>query len=384
MSLLGGLTPQKFLQRHWQKRPLLIRNALPAFCDLLGREQLFDLACRDDVQSRLVVQGRRMWNVVNGPFRSRYLRKLGHGKWSLLVQDVNQVLPDAQRLLMQFDFIPYARMDDVMISCAPPGGGVGPHFDSYDVFLLQGSGQRLWQISMQKDLRLMERVPLKILKNFKPEREWVLGPGDMLYLPPRCAHNGVALNECITYSIGFRAPSAQELATHFLAFLEDHLRLKTMYRDPWLTPQQHPAQISDAMLGQAIQMLERVHWGKRDIELFLGKFLSDPKPLVIFRPPSRPLSQERFSRKCKSQGIHLDLKSQMLFRRSVMFINGEAHHPGPRAFDSLSRLADSRELKPGTTLDRKSRHLLYQWYRAGYIKLGRMPQAIASSHGKKH
>jgi len=373
MSFLGGLTPRKFLQRHWQKRPLVIRDALPAFRDMLEREQLFDLACSDDVQSRLVLQMRGMWNVIHGPFKKRYLRGLGDGQWSLLVQGVNHVLPEAQRLLLHFDFIPYARMDDVMISLAPPRGGVGAHFDSYDVFLLQGSGRRLWQISTQKDLRLIEGAPLRILKNFMPEQEWVLGPGDLLYLPPHCAHNGVALDDCMTYSIGFRAPSAQELGVQFLAFVEDHLNLKAVYRDPWLTPQQHPAQISDAMLGQTIQMLRHLRWGKRDVERFLGQFLSEPKPHVIFRAPSRPLSWQRFSRKCKTQGVHLDLKSRMLFRRDMMFINGEAHQPKRRTIVSLSRLADWRELKPGTALDHETQHLLYQWYQAGYIKIGCMP-----------
>jgi len=369
-SFLGRLTPQQFLQCHWQKKPLLIRNAIPAFRDLLKRKQLFDLACRDDMQSRLVLQKRGAWEVFHGPFTARDFRGLPNSKWTLLVQGVNHVLPQAQRLLLQFSFIPYARLDDLMISYAPPGGGVGAHFDSYDVFLLQGGGRRLCQISAQKDLRLTKGAPLKILKNFKPEQEWVLGPGDMLYLPPHCAHNGVALDGCMTYSIGFRAPSAQELATQFLIYLQDHLDIQGMYRDPGLTPQQHPAQISEAMLRQATQMLERIHWGKRDVEFFLGRFLSEPKPHVIFQPPVRPLSSKNFSRKCNAQGVHLDLKSQMLFYHDVIFMNGEAYQSGIRAFTSLSRLADGRELRPRTAFNQETQQLLYQWYQAGYIKIG--------------
>ena len=369
---LGGLTPQQFLQRHWQKKPLLIRNAFPAFRDLLKREQLFELAYRDDVQSRLVLRKRGAWEVFHGPFTARGLRGLPNSKWTLLVQGVNHVLPQAQRLLLQFSFIPYARLDDLMISYAPAGGGVGAHFDSYDVFLLQGSGHRLWQISAQKDLRLAEGAPLKILKNFKPEQEWVLTPGDMLYLPPHCAHNGVALDGCMTYSIGFRAPSAQELATQFLIFLQDHLDIRGMYRDPGLTPQQHPAQISEAMLRQATQMLGRIRWGKRDVEFFLGRFLSEPKPHVIFQTPSRPLSSKSFSLKCNVHGVYLDLKSRMLFYRGLIFMNGEACRPGRHTLASLSRLADGRELKPHTAIDKETRQLLYQWYQAGYIKIGCM------------
>jgi 50S ribosomal protein L16 3-hydroxylase len=369
-SFLGRLTPQQFLRRHWQKKPLLIRNAFPAFRDLLKRKQLFDLACRDDMQSRLVLQKRGAWEVFHGPFTARDFRGLPNSKWTLLVQGVNHVLPQAQRLLLHFSFIPYARLDDLMISYAPPGGGVGAHFDSYDVFLLQGGGLRLWQISAQKDLRLTKGAPLKILKNFKPEQEWVLGPGDMLYLPPHCAHNGVALDGCMTYSVGFRAPSAQEFATEFLIYLQDHLDIQGMYRDPGLTPQQHPAQISEAMLRQTTQILERIHWGKRDVEFFLGRFLSEPKPHVIFQQPSRPLSSKNFSRKCNAQGVYLDLKSQMLFYHDVIFMNGEAYQSGRQAFTSLSRLADRRELRPRTSFDQETQQLLYQWYQAGYIKIG--------------
>ncbi|HEY6281204.1 MAG TPA: cupin domain-containing protein [Burkholderiales bacterium] len=369
-SFLGRLTPQQFLRRHWQKKPLLIRNAFPAFRDLLKRKQLFDLACRDDMQSRLVLQKRGAWEVFHGPFTARDFRGLPNSKWTLLVQGVNHVLPQAQRLLLQFSFIPYARLDDLMIGYAPPGGGVGAHFDSYDVFLLQGGGRRLWQISAQNDLHLTEGAPLKVLKNFKPEQEWVLGPGDMLYLPPHCAHNGVAQDGCMTYSIGFRAPSAQELATEFLIYLQDHLDIQGMYRDPRLTSQQHPAQISEAMLRQTTQMLERIHWGKRDVEFFLGRFLSEPKPHVIFQQPSRPLSSKNFSRKCNAQGVYLDLKSQMLFYHDVIFMNGEAYQSGRQAFTSLSRLADRRELRPRTPFNQETQQLLYQWYQAGYIKIG--------------
>jgi len=369
-SFLGGLTPQQFLQRYWQKKPLLIRNAFPAFRDLLKREQLFELACRDDVQSRLVLQKHGAWKVSHGPFTARDFRGRSNRKWTLLVQDVNHVLPQAQRLLLQFSFIPYARLDDLMISYAPSGGGVGAHFDSYDVFLLQGSGRRVWQISTQKDLRLLAGAPLKILKNFKPEQEWVLGMGDMLYLPPYCAHNGVALDGCMTYSIGFRAPSAQELATQFLNFLQDHLDIKGIYRDPWLTPQQHPAQISDAMLRHATNMLGRIHWEKQDVVLFLGRFLSEPKTHVFFQPLSRAISSKSFFRKCNAQGVYLDLKSQMLFCHDLIFMNGEAFRPGRRAFATLSKLADGRELKPQTDFDQETRALLYQWYQAGYIKIG--------------
>ena len=201
--LLNGLSPAQFLRRHWQKKPLLARAALPQFASLVTRRDLFEMARSADTESRLILRNGRRWQVNHGPFTRRDFAQLPARNWTLLVQGVNHVLPQAQALLAQFAFIPYARLDDLMVSFAPPGGGVGPHFDSYDVFLLQGEGRRRWRVSRQRDLALVEGAPLKILRDFRAGREWELAPGDLLYLPPRCAHDGVALEECITCSIGF-------------------------------------------------------------------------------------------------------------------------------------------------------------------------------------
>lgn len=372
-NFLGGLTPRQFLRGHWQKQPLLIRNAFPRFKDLLTRAQLFELAGRDDAQARLVIQKRNGWEVVHGPLAAKNAGKLPGRNWTLLVQGINHFLPQAQRLMLQFNFVPYARLDDVMASYAPPGGGVGPHFDSYDVFLLQGSGRRRWQISAQKDLRLLPDAPLKILKNFKFEQEWVLETGDMLYLPPQCAHHGVALDECMTYSIGFRSPSTQELATRFLAYLEEHLDLDGFYRDPDLAPQPRPAQINEAMLHQAARMLKEINWNTQDIGRFLGQYLTEPKPHVVFSPPRQPLALRDFMRQIKSRGVHLDLKSQMLVYRNMFFMNGENCELVGRGRRVIAALADQRELAPRTVLDGAAQDLLYQWYGAGYIKIGRIP-----------
>ena len=207
---------------------------------------------RDDLESRLVQRQGRRWRVRHGPFGPRELQRLPRSGWTLLVQGVNHALPAAQRLLDAFSFIPYARLDDVMVSYAPAGGGVGPHFDNYDVFLLQGEGRRRWRVSRQRDLELVAGAPLRILRRFRPAREWVLDPGDMLYLPPRCAHDGVAMGGgCITYSIGFRAPDAQELGARFLDYLQDRLRLSGIYEDPGLKPQRHPGRLGDDMVRNA-------------------------------------------------------------------------------------------------------------------------------------
>ena len=200
LGLLGGLSPQLFMKRHWQKKPLLIRQALPGFKPLLSRPELFSLAGLDEVQSRLVTRpgAKEAWKLQNGPFSRKALPGLKTPQWTLLVQSVDLKVAAVQALRDQFRFVPDARLDDVMISYASYGGGVGPHFDSYDVFLLQAQGQRRWRIGKPKNLKLRDDVPLKILSRFEPEQEWVLEPGDMLYLPPRYAHEGVAVGGGVT------------------------------------------------------------------------------------------------------------------------------------------------------------------------------------------
>jgi 50S ribosomal protein L16 3-hydroxylase len=206
-QLLGGMTVQAFLRRHWQKQPLLVRHAIPGFHGLIDLDGMIELAGRDDGESRLVMRHGGRWRVEHGPFERRRFSRLPRRNWTLLVQGPDQALPAARHLLSHFDFLPYSRLDDLMISFAPAGGGVGAHFDSYDVFLLQGPGQRRWQVGHQHDLTLVEDAPLKILKRFAPDGQCLLSAGDLLYLPPEFAHDGVAVDACYTYSIGFRAPS---------------------------------------------------------------------------------------------------------------------------------------------------------------------------------
>jgi 50S ribosomal protein L16 3-hydroxylase len=369
-AILAGLDARSFLCRHWQKRPLVVRRALPQYQELVTREALLDLATRDDVQSRLVTRTGRRWNVAHGPFSRRAFARLPKSGWTLLVQGVNQLLPAAQSLLLEFDFIPYARLDDVMVSYAPPGGGVGPHFDSYDVFLLQIAGTRRWRVSRQRDLALVDNAPLKLLRRFRPTREWRLAPGDMLYLPPQVAHDGIAADECLTASIGFRAPGAYELAARFLDFLQDELALEGIYRDPDLKLQQRPAQIGSAMLRQVANMLDRIEWNERDVLAFLGQYLTEPKAHVVFERPTRPLSAAAFARRVLRHGLRLDLKTRMLFRGRVVFMNGERCGLGAGAARLLTRLADRRCLAPPLRLDGEAAARLYQWYRSGYIVPG--------------
>jgi 50S ribosomal protein L16 3-hydroxylase len=367
---LGGHAVAEFLRRHWQKRPLLARNALPEFAKAVRRETLFALAARDDLESRLVERQGRRWRVRHGPFDPSELARLPRSGWTLLVQGVENALPAARALLDRFAFIPYARLDDVMVSYAPAGGGVGPHFDDYDVFLLQGEGRRRWRVSRQRDLELVEGAPLKLLRRFRPQREWTLGPGDLLYLPPRHAHDGVAVGgDCITYSIGFRAPAAQELAIHFLEYLQDQLRLSGIYRDPGLKPQRRPGRIGDDFVRKAEGFLRGIRWSERDVKRFLGCHLTEPKAQVVFRRPRSPLSRAAFAAGIGRRGVRLAAQTRMLYRGSTVFINGEAVASGT-ATSLLTGLADRRSLPPRARMSRATGDLLYRWYRAGYILPG--------------
>ncbi len=368
---LAGLTAAEFLRRHWQKKPLLVRDALPGCGSIVQREGLFELAARDDLESRLVLRDGRRWRVRHGPFASRELKRLPQRGWTLLVQGIEQALPAARSLLDRFSFIPYARLDDVMASYAPAGGGVGPHFDNYDVFLLQGEGRRRWRLSRQRDLELVTGAPLRILRRFRPAREWIVGPGDLLYLPPRCAHDGVAMDGgCVTYSIGFRAPGAQELGARFLDYLQDHVQLSGTYEDPELRPQRHPAELGDGMVRKARNFLQRIRWNSDDVARFLGCHLTEPKAHVLIPRPVRPLSERAFAARAARHGVGLAPQTRMLFRGRTVFVNGEACETGAPSARLLARLADRRSLPPNLRADRESARLLYQWYRSGYILLG--------------
>ena len=369
-KFLAGLDPTEFLRRYWQKKPLFARAAMPEASALITRKDLIDLAAREDIESRIVTRTRGRWQARRGPFTPHDFSRLPRTGWTLLVQGVDQVLPQAARLLREFAFIPYARLDDVMVSYAAPGGGVGPHFDSYDVFLLQGAGERRWQVARQRNLDLVPDAPLKILQRFEPQREWHVKSGDLLYLPPRWAHEGVAIGECITCSIGFRAPSAQELGTRFLEFLQDRLALEGVYADPDLEAARRPARIDAAMVARVAAMLDKVQWSDSDIVEFIGCYLTEPKAHVIYGRPEHPLSARDFGRHAGARGLRPALTTRLLFHGRRFFVNGEAYDAGVRAAKALGALADDRQLRPPLHLDAEARRLLYDWYLAGYIELG--------------
>lgn len=364
--LLGGITPERFLAEYWQKKPLLVRGALPGAEQLIQRDALLSLAGDEDLESRFVSQAGG-WQLRHGPFPTRELKRAAK-PWTVLVQGVNLALPGADALMRGFDFIPYARLDDLMISYATDGGGVGPHFDSYDVFLIQGMGRRRWRIGRQKDKTLIDGLSVRILKDFKPSHEWVVEPGDLLYLPPEWAHDGVAVGECMTYSVGFRAAPAQELGEQFLTYLQDRIQLQGRYRDPNLVRQKHPAEIGAPMIDQVTDILENIRWNRDTVRDFLGVTLTEPKPHVFFDPPAAPLSQSRFAAAAAKRGLKLDARSQLLFSGRRFYLNGEAW--AIPAHPLLRELADRRHCGPVTGLGEEAMRILYDAYRDGFLHLG--------------
>lgn len=385
LPILGGMTANEFLKNYWHKKPLLIKNAIPGFNGLLTPEELAGLACEDEVQSRIVEEIKGKWHASHGPFNEDDFVNLPETpdpkhRWTLLVQSVNHHLHKASELLSRFNFIPHARLDDLMVSYAPDGGGVGPHFDSYDVFLLQGQGKRLWRISDQTDLTLVEGAPLCILKSFDTTQEWLVEAGDLLYLPPHLAHWGIAVSDgdvdCMTYSIGFRAPKVQELATEFLGYMQDTLNkegnaLPGIYQDADLTLQAHPAEISHSMITKVADILKRIQWSDQHVADFLGTYLSEPKPDIIF-DPNKKISLQKFSERLIQNGICLDLKSQMLFTEHHFYLNGESIATSTESASLMKTLADyrkisAREIQACGGIDTSLISKLHEWYMAGYL-----------------
>jgi 50S ribosomal protein L16 3-hydroxylase len=297
------------------------------------------------------------------------LRRLPARNWTLLVQGANLVDARADALLRRFAFLPYARLDDVMVSYAAPGGGVGPHFDSYDVFLVQGFGRRRWRYGAQRDLALRAGLPVKILQRFEPTHDVVLGSGDMLYLPPRYAHDGVALEACTTYSIGFRAPAHQEIAEAFLDDLRDSIRMPGRYADPGIRATVHPARIDAATARRLAAPLARIRWRADDVARFLGRFLSEPKPHVTFEPPAA-ITPRAFAARARRRGVRLDLRTQLLYDARALYVNGASMRSPAAAGPLLRQLADERALDAGS-LRRAPPALLavlHDWYAHGYLE----------------
>jgi 50S ribosomal protein L16 3-hydroxylase len=360
LALLGGLSPAAFMRDYWQKRPLLIRQALP----VVGADgaplapvtpaELFALAARDDVESRVVIQdaapakaGRDAkkaapsaegWQLKHGPFARRALPPLTRRDWTLLVQGVDLHVDAAHELLRRFRWLSDARVDDLMISYATPGGGVGAHIDSYDVFLLQVHGHRRWRVGPVDDASFIDGLPVRILENFAPTDEWLLAPGDMLYVPPRWGHDGVAEDECMTCSIGYRAPAGTELARELLQRVLDDVESEPgepHYRDPARSATETPALMPAALDAFARKAVERLLRDPSQLARALGEVMTEPKPHVWFESGAEHRA---------GSGLRLDRRTRMMYDERRVFINGESFDAAGRDASLMRDLADARRL----------------------------------------
>ncbi len=370
LRLLGGLSTDDFLRRHWQRRPLLVRDTGErAFLD---HRDLFALAARDDVESRLVVRDGSRWTLTHGPIAPRARPRLAQREWTMLVQGVDLHVDAAHRLMHRFAFLSWARLDDVMVSFATDGGGVGAHVDAYDVFLLQLEGHRRWRVGPVVDARWQPDVPLKLLQTFEPTDEWVLGPGDMLYVPPGWGHDGVGVGpRCITASVGFRTPTADEVVRELLTRIadacddDDDAGEAERYRDPRRgarDAQSGPGRIASSLAGFGARHLRRALAPER-IALAMGEWLTEPKPRVWFETTSRPTADWR------KRGLALDRRSRMLYDDRAVYLNGDSYVA--RGVDArlLRRLADHRMLDAAAcrAFGHGAQATIDEWMAAGWV-----------------
>jgi 50S ribosomal protein L16 3-hydroxylase len=373
MQLLGGMTVAHFLRHYWQKRPLLVRGAIPGFRDPLSPGEIRRLARQYEVESRLVWCSRKIWHLERGPIPGTRFSRMPAKDWTVLVQGLNLHSDTADRLLRRFNFVPWARLDDLMASYAAPGGGVGAHVDSYDVFLLQGTGRRRWRISRQTDHVLINDAPLAVLSNFRPEEEWILDAGDMLYLPPHIAHEGVALDACTTWSIGFRAPSARELGAALLDRLDQALDSGTMpprYGDRNPRPGADTGRIPQNMVGYAKNVAAQLILTNKRIESALGQALSEPKASVSFDPPDPVKTRAAFGKSLRLLGLRLDRRTQLLYLGGHFYVNGEVQPATGLDTELLRSLSDRRQIPPQSAVPRATHDLLYRWYVYGWLHTG--------------
>lgn len=285
---ISNFDPATFLRDYWQRKPLLVRGAFPAWDNPLDPDELAGLACEEDVEARIVTRRGALWSLERGPFAEDRFAREGSDPWTLLVQAVDHYVADVAALVQPFRFVPDWRIDDVMVSYASDGGGVGPHFDRYDVFLVQGLGQRRWRLGGQCDATspLLPHDDLCLLAGFQAEREFVLEPGDMLYVPPGLAHDGVAVgDDCMTYSVGFRAPARSELVAHWCDHVLEGIAADDLYTDPALQPQDQPGEINPVALARLQEMVTRELAAPGAFARWFGQYTSAPKyPDTDWRP----------------------------------------------------------------------------------------------------
>lgn len=365
-ALLGGLSPAQFMRRHWQKQPLLVRQAWPGVTPPLPRAALFSLAAQDGVESRLVRRNGGHWSLRRGPLPRRALPPLQQPGWTLLVQGLDLHVPAAHAMLAPFAFVPHARLDDLMVSWASDGGGVGPHVDAYDVFLIQLHGHRRWRVAPPGDRSFVDGLPLRILRDFQPTQEWVLAPGDMLYLPPQWGHDGTAEGgDCMTASVGFRTPHRRELARELLLRLADAVAdadgPDPIYADRGQPAAARPGEIPARYTDFAARALAHALGDADALPRALGEVLSDPKPGVWFEPAAQTPAGHG--------ALRLDARTRMLYDARHLFVNGESWRAGGRDARLLQRLADARRLSAAdrARLSPQAAAIVDDWLDDGWV-----------------
>ncbi|HHO59986.1 MAG TPA: cupin domain-containing protein [Thiotrichales bacterium] len=370
---------EAFLSEYWQKKPLLIRSGMAPINPPLSADELAGLACEEDVNARLVLEhidagdNQTPWSVEYGPFDENRFATLPSSNWSLLVSDVEQHVAEAVDLIDKFRFIPDWRIDDLMISYAPPGGSVGPHTDAYDVFLIQLTGQREWQISTQYDNTLLKNTELSILENFHAEHRWVLNPGDMLYLPPGVAHHGIALEDCMTASVGFRAPAINTIVHDYADYIASKIDDSELYRDPDLKPQTHPAEISAQAIEKVKQiLLERLTIESGAVKQWLGEYCSDTRSRTPLEPEQQFISFTDFEHALQSHSLHPASTSRFLFSRdgeaAILFVDGDSHKVPPGFAETLCQ-RDIDVTRLLQEVDASTSRLLLELYHKGSLVL---------------
>ena len=375
-----GMSSAEFLRDYWQQRPLLIRNAFPNFRTPLSKDDLGGLACEDYALSRLIVQDPicDTWSVRSGPFSEGDFAALPTSHWTLLVQDVDKWDPDVARLLGHFDFLPSWRIDDIMVSYAEDGGSVGAHVDQYDVFLLQGQGFRRWQISNDADApkAFRDDVELKLLREFKPTHVWLLEPGDMLYLPPGIAHHGVAVGECLTFSIGMRAPAIAEMITDFAGFLAERMSEEMRYTDAGIAPARLAGEIDPLALEKIELTLRDSLTGDASLlRSWFGTFITRYRAAHEAVPRTKPMGQAQFRQRLETGAeVQFNPWSRFAWAKAVrgarLFVAGEDFACSRSLAVALCR-REAMQSSELLGLDAASIELLLTLVNAGHLALGR-------------
>lgn len=373
----GEVSLEEFLRDYWQQKPLLIRNAFPDFSSPLSPEELAGLSCEADSNARIVIEkaAERPWTVQYGPFDDDTFAELPEDHWTLLVSDVEKHVPEVRSIMDCFRFIPDWRRDDLMFSYAPEGGSVGPHLDAYDVFLLQAYGRRNWMISHTHANQFLQDIDLSILSSFTPDEQWILEPGDMLYLPPGIAHHGVATEDCITCSIGFRAPSVRAMVADYAEHLASHITSALRYTDPGLEKQSDPGEISHAAIKTISQILKKnVCVDESSVQNWFGEYMSEARSGSQVDTPDVPLNEyaQLESLLDDHRSLHHSPASRFIFitekQHALLFVDGKRHEVSKifATFVCKHRELDSSAIRTAINSTQDQQTLL-ELYNAGCI-----------------